>query len=127
MKPKLFLTIAALYFLLGAVPSIIAPALNYYLDAGTSTYSLHVLRATTCLLAGLGVVYWLARNAEPSLARDAIFMGSAIGFGLNVIFMVLAGLSPDGVGITWGIAAVNLLFAIGFFVVGRANMSTAAA
>ena len=127
MKPKLFLTIAALYMLLGGVGQIFTPAISFYLDSSTSTYTLHIIRATTALLMGMGAIYWFARDTEPSRGRDAIFMGSAAGFGLNTVFIVLAALSPDGVGLTWGIAALNLLVAVGFFVVGRANMSTAAA
>jgi hypothetical protein len=124
MKPKLLLTLAAIYFLIGGLSHLFAPDLNYYLDAGTSTYSLNIIRATGSLFIGLAFVLWFARNAAASKARDAIFLGNAVGFFINVIFVVVAALTPDGVAMTWGIAVINLLFAIGFFVIGRANMST---
>lgn len=127
MKPKLLFTIASIYFILGGIGQMIAPALNFYLDASSvSAYSINVFRATTGLLMGLGVVYWFVRDAEASKARDALFLGSSIGFLINTIFVVLAALTPDGVALTWIIAAINLLFALGFFLVGRANMSTSA-
>ena len=124
MKPKLLLTLAAIYFFIGGLSHLLTPDLNYYLDPGTSTYSLNIIRGTGSLFIGLAFVFWFARNAEASKARDAIFLGNAVGFFINVIFVVVAALTPDGVVITWGIAITNLLFAIGFFVVGRANMST---
>jgi hypothetical protein len=93
-------------------------------DPGTSAYSLNIIRGTGSLFIGLAFVFWFARNAEASKARDAIFLGNAVGFFINVIFVVISALTPDGVVMTWGIAVINLLFAIGFFVVGRANMST---
>jgi hypothetical protein len=124
MKPKLLLTLAAIYFFIGGLSHLFAPDLNYFLDAGTAAYSLNTIRATGGLFIGLAFVLWFARSAEASKARDAIFFGNAIGFFINVIFVVVAALTPDGVAMTWGIAVINLLFAIGFFVIGRANMST---
>lgn len=124
MKPKLLLTIASIYLGLGELAALIAPAQNYNLDSGTSAYSLNILRSSTSLIIGVAVVYWFSRNAEASKARDALFLGSTVGFGLATIFLVAAALTPDGVLSTWVIAAIDLLFVIGFFVVGRANMST---
>jgi hypothetical protein len=124
MKPKLLLSLAAIYFLMGGLSHLFTPDLNYYLDPGTSAYSLNIIRGTGSLFIGLAFVLWFARTAEASKARDAIFLGIAVGFFINVIFVVVAALTPDGVVMTWGIAVINLLFAIGFFVVGRANMST---
>jgi hypothetical protein len=126
MKPKLLLTIAAIYFGLGGIAQLISPALNNYLDASTSAYSINIIRGTVSFLIGLAVVYWFTRNAEASKARDALFLGSTTGFGLNTIFVVVAALTPDGIAMTWGIAVINLLFTIAFFMVGRANMSTGA-
>jgi len=126
MKPKLLLTLAAIYGALGGIGQLLIPTQNYYLDASTSALSINLLRSTTSLLiGGLAVVYWLARNAEASKARDAIFIGGTVGFGLNTIFVVLAAFSPGVMaGGIWPVVVINLLFAVAFFVVGRANMST---
>ncbi|MFN2235291.1 MAG: hypothetical protein ACK2U1_13775 [Anaerolineales bacterium] len=127
MKPKLLLTLAAIYGTLGGIGQLLIPTQNYYLDASTSVLSINLLRSTSCLLIGLAVVYWLARNAEASKARDAILIGSSVGFGLNAIFVVLAAFSPGvRAGAIWTVVVINLLFAIAFFMVGRANMSTSA-
>ena len=127
MKPKLLLTLAAIYGALGGIGQLLIPTQNYYLDASTSSLSINLLRSTTSLLiGGMAVVYWLARNAEASKARDAIFIGGSVGFSLNTIFVVLAAFSPGVmVGAIWTVVVINLLFAIAFFVVGRANMSAA--
>jgi hypothetical protein len=124
MKPKLLLTLAAIYIFIGALGHLLGPAQNYNLDAGTSAYSLNTIRAAGGLLLGLAVMYWFSRNAETSKARDALFLGSTVGFFVNALFVIVAALTPDGVAVTWFIAAIDILFAIGFFVVGRANMST---
>ena len=127
MKPKLLLTLAAIYGTLGGIGQLLIPTQNYYLDASTSVLSINLLRSTSCLLIGLAVVYWLARNAEASKARDAILIGSSVGFGLNAIFVVLAAFSPGvRAGAIWTVVVINLLFAIAFFMVGRANMSASA-
>ena len=127
MKPKLLLTLAAIYGTLGGIGQLLIPTQNYCLDASTSVLSINLLRSTSCLLIGLAVVYWLARNAEASKARDAILIGSSVGFGLNAIFVVLAAFSPGvRAGAIWTVVVINLLFAIAFFMVGRANMSTSA-
>ena len=126
MKPKLLLTLAAIYGALGGIGQLLIPTQNYYLDANISTLSINLLRSTTSLLIGLAVVYWLARNAEASKARDAIFIGSSVGFGINTIFVVLAAFSPGVMaGAIWTVVVINLLFAVAFFVVGRANISAA--
>ena len=127
MKPKVLLTLAAIYGILGGIGQLLIPTQNYYLDASTSALSINLLRSTSYLLIGLAVVYWLARNAEASKARDAILIGSSVGFGLNAIFVVLAAFSPGVMaGAIWTVVVINLLFAIAFFMVGRANMSTSA-
>jgi hypothetical protein len=82
MKLKRLLTIAAIYLgILGlgfmfaprqagvdAVPPDASPALLAY------------LRVFGGPMVGIAVVNWMARNAEPSTARDAIVLANLVGF-----------------------------------------------
>jgi hypothetical protein len=91
---------------LGATPAVIVAELRQYGGA----------------LLGIATLNWAARNAEPSKARDGVFLGNTVGFGLVAIGGVLRQLS-GAVAIGWLFVLINALFAVGFFIVGRANMS----
>ena len=83
MNLKVVLSIAAAYmalvgigmmfvphqFGIGAVPADASPALIAFLR----------IFGGPCL--GIAVLNWVARDAEPSSARDAIILGNLVGFG----------------------------------------------
>jgi hypothetical protein len=91
---------------LGATPAIIVAELRQYGGA----------------LLGIAVLNWVARNAEPSKARDAVFLGNTVGFGLVAVGGLLRQLS-GAVAIGWLFVLINVLFALGFFIVARMNIS----
>jgi len=124
MKPKLLLTLGSIWIALIGLLMLITPAAGWYLDEGTSALAMKNLHVPASLYFGLVVVNWFARNAEASKARDAIFLGNTVGFGLWAILAALTVLTPGANPVGWGIVTINLVFAIAFFVVGRANMST---
>jgi hypothetical protein len=64
----------------------------------------------------------VARNEEASTARNGVFLGNTIGFGLVAIGGVLRQLS-GAIAVEWLFVVINALFVIAFFMVGRANMS----
>ena len=80
------------------------------------------------LALGFGVLAWLVRNDGPSKTRDSVVLGYTLMF---VIWMCV---SIYGIflvempthNISWGPALIQALLAIGFFMAGRANMSTSA-
>jgi hypothetical protein len=81
------------------------------------------LRIPLSLLLAIAVINWFARKSDASSARDAIFLGNTVAFAFVAIGdFVATVLSGDPLG--WVFVVINLLFAIAFFVVGRANMST---
>ena len=126
MKPKLLFTLSVIYMGLIGLTVLISPVVVMGLDAGTSAHLIAQVRVQASLYIGIAVVNWFARNAEASKARDAIFIGGSVGFSLNTIFVVLAAFSPGVMaGAIWTVVVINLLFAVAFFVVGRANMSAA--
>lgn len=126
MKPKFLLTIAAIYLGLVGLGLLLAPRFAVMgLDAGASPLLIAQLRAMSDVFIGVVVLDWAARNAEASQARDAIFLGNAVGFGLSVILGIGVSLT-GGQAVSWVFTAISFFCAVGFVVVGRANMSSAA-
>ena len=126
MKPKLLLTLSAIYMGLIGLFNLISPAAAFGLDAGATAVLTASVRVVASLYIGFAVVNWFARGAEASKARDAIFLGNTVGIALAAILFVLVALAPGGQVVIWVIAVINLFLASAFFVVGRANMSTSA-
>ncbi len=123
MKPKLLLTLTAIYMGFIGLRTLISPAGTFGLDAGASAILIASFRSIASLFIGSAVVNWFARSAEASKARDAIFLSNTVVFGLWTILwvlIILAGAPAFG----WVFVVIHLLFTVGFFVVGRANMST---
>jgi len=124
MTPKLLLTVSAIYMGLVGLGFLLSPfAVMPGLDAGASALLVAEIRVTASTFLGFAVLNWAARNAEASKARDAIFLSNTVGFGLAAILTVVAALTGGQV-LGWVLAVIALLFTVGFFIVGRANMST---
>jgi hypothetical protein len=123
MKPKLLLTLTAIYMGFIGLRTLISPAGTFGLDAGASAILIASVRSIASLYIGFAVVNWFARSAEASTARDAIFLSNTVVFGLWTILWVLIILA-GGPAFGWVFVVIHLLFTVGFFVVGRANMST---
>lgn len=124
MKPKLLLTLAAIYMGLVGLFNLLSPVVAWGLDAGASATLIASVRVPASLYLGIAVVNWFARNAEASKARDAIFLGNTVAIALAAILFVLVALASGGQAGIWVIVVINLFLATAFFVVGRANMST---
>jgi len=125
MKPKLLFTLAAFYLGLIGLTILISPAVGTGLDTGASAHLIAQVRVQASLYLGIAVLNWFARNAEASKARDAIFLGNTVVFGfLTILFGLLMFTGEPVVG--WVFVVIHLLFAVAFFMIGRANMSTRA-
>jgi hypothetical protein len=124
MKLNVLLIIAAIYMALlglgfifvpqmigiGAVPTEASAALIAYLRVFGSTF------------IAIGVMNWMAHNAEPSTARNAIVLANTVGFGLAGaldVWGVLSGARQ----LALVFAVIHLLFAAAFFWAGRMSMS----
>lgn len=121
MKLKALLTEAALYlcilgvaFMLvpqqagiGAVPSDPAPALVAY------------LRIFGGPMVGIAVLNWLARNAEPSKALEAIVIANAVGFTCVASMDVWGVFSGAARPIAKLFLIVHVAFAIAFIAASR--------
>ena len=102
------------YFGVGAVPPEAPPALIAFLR----------IFAGPCL--GIAVLNWLARNAGPSPARDAIILANIVGFGCVAATDVWGVFSGDARQLAKVFLVVHLLFTLAFIVVGRGSMRGAA-
>jgi hypothetical protein len=90
------------YFGIGAVPPDASPALIAFLR----------IFAGPCI--GIAVLNWMARNAEPSPARDAIVRANLVGFGCVAATDVVGVLSGDARELAKMFLAVHLLFTLAF-------------
>jgi apolipoprotein N-acyltransferase len=127
MKLKVLLIISAIFMALLGLGQIFAPeALAIgYIPEGASEALIAYLRGFGGATLGIAVLNWVARNSEPSTARNAIVLGNTVGYGLTTIFSVWV---PISSGKQFGIIEIvflliMLLFTSAFIWVGRASMS----
>lgn len=126
MKPKLLLTIAAIYqALTGLIMLFVPQVLIFSGSAGTPPGVIYALRSYGAVVLGVAVLNWVARNADASKARDAIFLGNTVAFALMAVVFLLDVVS-GGAALVWAWVVICTLFAVAFIVVGRANMSSGA-
>ena len=127
MKPKLLLTLASIEIaLIGLLGLFVPTTTSYGFEVNMPAYLNATARIPFSLFIGLAVVNWFARNAEASKARNAIFLGNMVGHLLWAILVAITVLTPGAQPAGWVAVVIYLLFAVAFFVVGRANMSTSA-
>ncbi len=124
MRPKLLLTISAIYLAFAGLAHLLAPEPPLQ-DPGNGASALLKSGSTASTFIGIAVTNWAARNAGDSKARRAIFLGNIVGLGLHAI-MTVAAILAGGPMLGWVFVAIDLLLAAGFFVVYRADMSTGA-
>jgi hypothetical protein len=93
-----------------AVPADASPALIAY------------LRIFGGPILGIAVLNWMARNAEPSAARNAIVPGQYVGFGCVTLMDVWGVLSGGARPVAKFFLVTHLLMTVGFVVAGRSSM-----
>ncbi len=115
MKPKLMLTIGAIWFLIEGLTGFFMVSGFDFIAYGFSVF---------CI--SLGILCLLARNESASKLRNAIFItGFLSTFGVSLIayYAQWSGVFMDSP-IGYIPPTLWLIVAIGFFLVGRANMSS---
>jgi len=115
MKFKTLMIIKAVVCLgFGPLLLFVPAQLLNFLGASFSSGASLTAREYGAALIGNLFLTWLARNAEDSLARQAIiwalFIYDAIGFIATLIIQLSGGLNVLG----WGIVFVYLFFTVGF-------------
>lgn len=124
MKPSLLLTVSAIYLALIGILLQVDPVTTFGLDANASAVLITNIRVPLSLLLAIAVINWFARKSDASSARDAIFLGNTVAFAFVAIGDFVASVMSGGDPSSLVFSGIALLFAIAFFVVGRANMST---
>lgn len=126
MKLKVVLTVSAMYLaVLGlgfmfvprqigieAVPADASPALIAYLRIFGGPF------------LGIAVLNWMARNVEPSPARNAIVLANIVGFGCVTAMDLLGVFSGGAREAAKLFLVIHLLMTVAFVVAGRASMQT---
>jgi hypothetical protein len=127
MKLGVLLRIAAIYMALVGLGLIFAPRRFGVgaMPADASTELIAFLRLWGSPLLGIAVLDWMARDAEPSKARDAIILGNIVGFAAIAAIDVW-GSFGGGRAVHKVFAVVHLLFALAFVSAGRRSMASKA-
>ena len=126
MKLNVLLSISAVYLALVGLAFLFIPSAIMFgtLDPGAPAALLASLRVVAGAFIGAAVLNWLAREVEPSKARDAIVLANTVGFALAGILDVVA-VTGGAPAMELAPAAINLAFAATFLWLGQASMSTA--
>jgi hypothetical protein len=124
MKLKAVLTISAIYQAIVGVGMMLAPQ-QFGIDAvppDASPALIAFLRIFGGPMLGIAVLNWMARNAEPSTARNAIVLANVVGFGC-VTLVDIWGVSTGGARpIAKLFLLIHLLLTAAFIVAWRTNM-----
>jgi hypothetical protein len=125
MKLGVLLRIAAIYMALVGLGLIFAPRAFGVgaMPADASAELIAFLRLWGSPLLGIAVLDWMARDAEPSKARDAIILGNIVGFAA-IAAVDVWGSFGGGRAVHKVFAVVHLLFALAFVWAGRRSMSS---
>ena len=123
MKLKVILLVAAVYMALIGLGHLFAPVAMSagVIPADASAGVAAFLRHYSAPFLAIAVMNWMARNAEPSPARNAIVAANIILFALAAILdiaAVLSGAGPAGL----VPASMNLVIASLFVWAVRASM-----
>ncbi len=114
MKPKLMLTIGGIWFLIEGITGFFMETGFDFSAFGFSVFSI-----------SLGILCLLNRNEPASKARNAVFLTGFLGtFGISLVgfYAQWSGVFMDSA-VGYIPPTLWLIVAIGFFMVGRANMT----
>jgi hypothetical protein len=124
VKLRILLSIAAIYMAVVGLGFIFAPQ-RFGVGAvptDASAALIDYLRLFGSPFLGIAVLNWMARNAEPSTARNAIILGNIVGFAA-IAALDVWGVFSGGRQLTKLFAFIHLLFTFAFIWVGRMSMS----
>jgi len=126
MKLNVMFTIAAIYGIAFGLFELIAPAAA---SAGAITAAspgmlFMIMRFWGVAYIGLGLIAWLVRDTEASKARDGVTLGFTIFFALHALTSLYGQFTDTSTSAHWIMATLQGLIAVGFFMAGKASMST---
>lgn len=124
MKLKTVLTVSAIYLAVLGVAFMVAPQ-EIGIDAvpgDASPALIAYLRVFGGPFLGIAVLNWMARNAEPSAARNAVVLANIVGFGCATAMDVWGVFSGGARPIAKLFLVIHLLVTVAFVVSGRVSM-----
>jgi hypothetical membrane protein len=124
MKLKGVLIVSAIYLAVLGVGFMLAPR-QIGIDAVPADPSpalIAYLRIFGGPILGIAVLNWLARNAEPSAARNAIVLGNIVGFGCVALIDVWGVFSGGARPVMKLFLVIHLLMTVAFVMAGRASI-----
>ena len=118
------LTVSAIYLAVLGVGFMLVP-LQIGIDAvppDASPALIAYLRIFGGPVLGVAALNWLARNAEPSAARNAIILGNIVGFGCVTLMDVWGVFSGGARPVAKLFLVIHLLMTVAFVVAACASM-----
>lgn len=124
MRLKAVLTNSAIYLAVLGVGFMFAPRQIGIeaVPADASPALIAYLRIFSGPFLGIAVLNWLARNAEPSTARDAIVLANIVGFGCVTAMDIWGVFSGDARQVAKLFLVIHLLMFVAFIVVRRGSV-----
>ena len=127
MKIKLngmFTISSILLFLLGLGLTVMTSTMLGMISLDANPASIHFAKGVGGALLALAVMTWLARNSEPSTARNALALGLTLVFLLEGVEYVRAALTGSLQAIGWLLAGMWILLFVFMGLAGRFAMSS---
>jgi len=123
MKLKVVLIVSAIYLAVLGVGFMLAPRqIGVEAVAADAPPALIAyLRIFGGPFMGIAALNWLARNAEPSTARNAIVVANGIGFGCVTLMDIWGVFSGDARQAAKVFLVIHLLMTVAFITAGRAS------
>ena len=127
MKLNVMFTIAAVYGFLIGLSAFLAPGTMASMGGiAASAGLLMLVRFMGVANIGLALIAWLIRNTEASKTRDGVTLGFTIFFALHALTSLYGQFTDTSTSLHWVMATLQGLIAVGFFMAGKASMSTSA-
>ena len=129
MKLKAVLTVSAIYLaVLGAGFMLFPRQVGIdAVPADASSELIAYLRVFGGPFLGIAVLNWLARNAEPSTARNAILLANVVGFGCAASMDVWGVFGGGARSVAKVFLVIHVLMTIAFVVAWRGSIRPDAA
>jgi hypothetical protein len=124
MKLKAVLIVSAIYQAIVGIGMMLAPR-QFGIDAvppDASPALIAFLRIFGGPMLGIAVLNWMARNAEPSTARNAIVLANIVGFGCVTLVDVWGVFTGGARPIAKLFLVIHLLFTVALVVVWRTTV-----
>ena len=123
MKLKVVLVASAIYLAIVGIGFMFAPREIgiHAVPSDASPALIAYLRLFGAPFLGIAVLNWMARNAEPSSARDAIVLANVIGFAGVTSMDIWGVFSGDAREVAKLFLMVHLLITVAFVVARRAS------